>query len=79
MTDKEKLIIKKLGYTSYVMYQYIKHHPTFQNKEMQWELGFSKESTYRSFKKLKTCGIISIEGNCYNRVFTINNELDWKI
>lgn len=79
MTNKEKLIIKRLGYTTYVMYQYIKSHNTFHNKDMQWELGLSKESTYRSFKKLKTYNIITISGHCQKRKFNINPENDWKL
>jgi hypothetical protein len=79
MTEKEKRIIKSLGYTSYAMYQYIKYHPKFENKQMQWELGFSKESTYRSFNKLKKSGVITVNGYQEKRIFTINPESEWKI
>ena len=79
MTNKEKLIIKKLGYTTYVMYQYIKFHPTFHNKDMQWELGLSKESTYRSFNKLKKSNIIKITGHSYHRNFSILSESEWEL
>jgi hypothetical protein len=79
MTDKEKLIIKKLGYTTYVMYQYIKFHPKFHNKDMQWELGLSKESTYRSFNKLKKSNIIKVTGHNFQRRFTILPDNEWDV
>lgn len=79
MTDKEKLIIKQLGYTTYVMYQYIKFHPKFHNKDMEWELGLSKESRYRSLGKLKKLNIIKVTGNAYHRNFTICSESEWKL
>lgn len=78
MTNKEKLIVKHLGYTTFVLYYYILHNKSFSNKDMEFELGFSKESRYRALQKLKKCNIINVTGYCYNRQFTVNNEKEWR-
>jgi predicted transcriptional regulator len=78
MTNKEKLIVKNLGYTTFVLYYYIRHNKTFSNKDMEFELGFSKESRYRALQKLKKAGIIDVVGHSYNRQFTVYNESNWK-
>lgn len=78
MSEKEKLIIKQLGYTTFVLYYYILHNKTFSNKEMEWELGMSKESRYRALQKLKAHGVIQVSGYCYNREFTVCHENNWQ-
>jgi predicted transcriptional regulator len=79
MTNKEKLIVKNLGYTTFALYYYICHNKYFSNKDMEFELGFSKESRYRALQKLKKASIINVVGNSYNREFTVNDQSKWNI
>lgn len=79
MTSKEKQIVKQLSYTSFILYYYIKHHKTFSNKEMEFELGLSKESRFRSLKALRKANIINVTGHSYNRIFTVMDEKEWKL
>jgi Mn-dependent DtxR family transcriptional regulator len=79
MTNKEKLIVKKLGYSTFVLYNYIKYNSTFSNKDMEYELGMSKESRYRALRNLKNKNIIKVDGYAYNRFFQIMDEKDWSL
>lgn len=79
MTSKEKLLVKRLGYVTFSIYSYVKHHPEFHNKDMQWELGVSARSTQRAFEDLKKCNIFILHGHCHNRFFEIQQEKDWLI
>jgi hypothetical protein len=79
MNENEKLLVKKLGYIAFVLYTYAKHHPEFHNKDMQWELGLSKESTQRYLQKLKQANVIIIHGHCHTRIFEIVKEKNWTL
>jgi predicted transcriptional regulator len=78
MTTKEKLIVKQLGYTTFALYTYIKSNSNFSNKEMEWELGLSKESRFRALKLLKKHNIISVQKQS-NRIFTVLGEDTWTL
>lgn len=79
MTNKEKLIVKNLGYTTFALYYYILHNKRFSNKHMEFELGFSKESRYRALQNLKNAGIINVTGHSYTREFIVNEESKWQL
>lgn len=80
MSNKEKAIIRNLGYSPFVLYQYIKHTAEFSNKDVEFELGMSECTRKRTLQVLKKHNIIKNTGkHGYSRSFSIIAESDWSI
>lgn len=80
MTKKETLILRKLSYSAFGFYMYIKHNPTASNKDIEFDLGYSRQSIHRAQKILRSCNIIKNIGKRSNgRIFTILPETEWAL
>jgi DNA-binding transcriptional ArsR family regulator len=78
MTNKEKLIVKRLGYTTYVLFRYslTNHRPS--REKLISELGMSQQSITRGYKALTEANIVKLEGKYKPYVYLLPEDM-WNL
>ena len=78
MTNKEKQIVRRVGYSSFAVYWYLKSGFT-TSETLRYELGLSRQSFSRSIKKLRAENIVESQGSTHKLKYLLKPESEWKI